>query len=287
VAFTKILNDAADPHHVPGAKVVAAFKGGSADIEASASRIEKFTQEVKTRYGVELVESIDALLQKVDAVIITSVDGRVHLEQARPVLAARRRLFIDKPLAASARDAKEIVRLSTESGAPFFSASSLRFLEAIAGVRDSPKLGKIQGCEAYTPARMEEHHPDLSWYGIHGVEILFAIMGPGCESVRRWHTPETDVVTAKWKDGRLATLRGIRSGKADYGAIVYGEKAILTTPPTEGSVYRNLVQEIVKFFQTGVAPVGPDEMIEVIAFIEATQISKQRDGGAVRLDEVK
>jgi predicted dehydrogenase len=127
-AFTKMLNDGpGDPDHIAGARVVAAFKGGSPDIEESGGRVERYAEEVRSKWGVEIVPDIATLLTKVDGVLLTSIDGRVHLEQARQVIRAHKPLFIDKPLAATLEDAREIARLAKEAGVAWFSSSSLRF----------------------------------------------------------------------------------------------------------------------------------------------------------------
>ncbi|HZS07722.1 MAG TPA: Gfo/Idh/MocA family oxidoreductase [Blastocatellia bacterium] len=284
-AFTQTLNDPSRPDHVPGARVVAAFKGGSSDVEASATRIDRFTAELKDKWGVEIVGSIEELCRKVDAVLIESVDGRTHLAQARPVLAARKPVFIDKPFAASLKDAREIVRLARESGTPFFSSSSLRFVTEIQAARKNEQLGEMLGAIAWSPSPTEPHHPDLFWYGIHGVETLFTLMGPGCESVSRVHTKGADVVTGRWKDGRTGTFRGIRDGKQTYGAVAFGSKSVMTIEPKKID-YHGLVVEIVKFFQTGVPPVSPEETLEIMAFMEAADLSKARQGAEVPLREL-
>ncbi|MBO0724501.1 MAG: Gfo/Idh/MocA family oxidoreductase [Blastocatellia bacterium] len=285
-AFTKLLNDKSDPHHVPGARVIAAFKGGSPDVESSRGRIDRFTDELKDKWGVEIVDSIEELCKKVDAVLLESVDGRPHLSQVRPVFAARKRVFIDKPFAVNYVGAREIVRLSRESGTPFFSSSSLRFVEDLRAMKRDEKLGALLGAFTYGPAPTEPHHPDLFWYGIHAVEMLYTLMGPGCESVTRVHAEGADVVTGKWKDGRIGTMRGIRDGKQDYGAVAFGAKANLATPASMKSDYRNLLVEIVKFFQTGASPVPPEETLEIMAFMEAADLSKARGGATVMLKEV-
>ncbi|HZF38487.1 MAG TPA: Gfo/Idh/MocA family oxidoreductase, partial [Blastocatellia bacterium] len=261
-AFTKLLNDKSDPHHIPGARVVAAFKGGSPDVESSRTRIDRFTAELKDKWGVEIVDSIEELCKKVDVALLESVDGRPHLSQVRPVFAAKKRVFIDKPFAASYADAREIVRLSRESGTPFFSSSSLRFADDLQAMKRDEKLGALLGAFTYGPAPTEPHHPDLFWYGIHAVEMLYTLMGPGCESVTRVHADGVDVVVGKWKDGRVGTMRGIRDGKQDYGAVAFGAKSNLATPTSMKSDYRNLLVEIVKFFQTGAPPVPPEETLE-------------------------
>jgi predicted dehydrogenase len=282
IAFTKVLNDPSSPDHVPGMRVVAAFKGGSPDVESSRTRIEGFTAELRDKWKVEIVPDISTLCSKVDAVLLESVDGRPHLEQVKPVLAAKKPVFIDKPLAASYRDAKEIARLAREAGVRWFSSSSLRFWDETTRLKSAPEAGRILGANVYGPAPTESHHPDLMWYGIHAVEMLFAVMGPGCESVSRVNTEGTDIVTGKWKDGRLGVVRGIRKGKHDYGIAVFGEKAILHSED-KPSGYRPLLVEIVKFFQTGVAPVNPDETLEMFAFMEAADESKTKGGVAVPL----
>lgn len=287
VEFTKLLNDPSRPDHVPGTLVVAAFKGGSPDVESSATRIDRFTAELTDKWKVELVGSIEELCSKVDAVLLMSVDGRTHLRQVRPVFAAKKRVFIDKPFAASLQDAREIVRLSLESGTAFFSSSSLRFVSDVQGLKNNSALGNMLGAFTYGPAPTEPHHPDLVWYGIHSVEMLYTLMGPGCESVTRIHTKGADVVVGRWKDGRTGAVRGIREGATTYGAVAFGSKSVLTTAPPMKTDYRGLVIEIVKFFQTGVPPVSPEETLEMMAFMEAADLSKARQGAPVALSELK
>src|SRR5918994_2217089 len=282
-AFTQILNDKSHPNHVPDARVVAAFKGGSPDVEASRTRIDKFAAELKDKWGIEFVQSIEELTTKVDAVLLESVDGRPHLNQVRPVFKAKKRVFIDKPLTASYADAREIVRLSRESGVPFFSSSSLRFVADIQAIKHSDTHGGIHSAFTFGPENLEPHHPDLFWYGIHAVEMLFALLGPGCEQVTRVRTDSGDTVVGRWKDGRIGTMRGLIRGKQDYGAVAFGMQAVLATPVPMNSDYRGLLTEIVRLFQTGVPPVSPDETLEIIAFMEAADLSKVRGGAPVAL----
>lgn len=285
-AFTKLLNDKTDPNHIPGARVVVAFKGGSPDVESSHTRVDKFAEEISTKYGVEIVSSIEELCRKVDAVLLESVDGRPHLAQIKPVIAAKKPVFVDKPFAASYRDAVEIVRLAKAAGVPIFSSSSLRYAADVQAIKNSDKHGGIVGAFAFGPENLEPHHPDLFWYGIHAVETLYALMGPGCESLTRVKTESGDIVTGKWKDGRIGTMRGLIQGKQEYGAIAFGQKATLTTPQSMKVDYRPLLVEIIKFFQTGTPPIQPEETLEIMAFMEAADLSKARGGNTVWLREV-
>src|SRR5439155_1992774 len=277
IEFTRIFNDASDPEHVPGVRVVAAFKGGSPDIDASRNRVDGFTAELRDKWKIKIFDSIPTLCTMVDAVLLESLDGRAHLEQVRPVLAAGKPVFIDKPLADSYHDASEIARLAKQAGVPWFSSSSLRFWEETQRLKSSPETGGIVGCEVYGPCPIQPQQPDLMWYGIHAIEALYTIMGPGCETVTRVNTDGTDVLVGKWRDGRVGVMRGIRKGPHEYGITLFGAKAVLRSGSQRES-YRPLLVEIAKFFRTRMPPVNQDESLEIIAFTEAGDISKARAG---------
>jgi hypothetical protein len=279
IAFTKILNDPMSPDHLPGARVVAAFKGGSKDLKDSYGRVDKFADELRNTWKVEFVNDIPSLCKKVDAVLLESVDGRVHLEQAKPVIAAGKPLFIDKPLAASLEDAREIARLAKEAGVPWFSSSSLRFGE----IGTTMKFNDTTAAVTWGPGPLEEHHHlDLSWYAIHPIEMLYALMGPGCEEVTRTFTPNGDVITGKWKDGRTGTVHALRKSSA-YGAVVFRPKQAVQSSPKAAAGYRPLLVEIVKFFETRQPPVSNAETLEIFAFMDAALRSKQEGGKPMRL----
>jgi predicted dehydrogenase len=266
-----------------GFRVVAAYPHGSAEIQSSAETIPEYTKQVG-KLGVEVVDSIRKLLRKVDAVLLETNDGRLHLEQAREVFKSGKPVFIDKPLTASLSDAITIYREAKEKNVPVFSCSALRYLKNAQEVRYENKIGTILGCDAFSPATLEPHHPDLFWYGIHAVEILYTIMGPGCEAVSRLQTPDTDFVVGKWKDGRIGTVRGTRKGTHDYGGIAFGSEGNITMGAFEG--YQAMLAKIGEFFKTGKSPVDPAETLEIYGFMEAADESKRKGGATVSVDEV-
>lgn len=281
--WTKILNDPQAPGELAEMVVVAAYPGGSPDIPQSMELLKGRERPI-AELGVEIVESIDDLLEKVDVVMILSIDGRAHLEQAKPVFAAGKPVFIDKPIAGSLADAIEIFRLAKKHKVPCFTSSSLRFAKRTIDIRDDPKLGELVGCDQYAPCSLEPHHPDFFWYGIHGVEPLFTIMGTGCVSVTRVNTEGTDLAVGVWNDGRIGTFRGIRQGQRGYGSTVFGTKGIAPGGTFDG--YEPLIVEIVKFFKTGKSPVSEAETLEIFAFMEAAEESKRQGGRPVTIQAV-
>ena len=280
--FTKILHS----HPEWKVRVVAAFKGGSPDLPLSANRLEGFAKTIQEEHGVELVESIDALLARVDVVLLTSVDGRPHFAQVTPVLKAGKRVFIDKPLAASLEDVHRIVQLSRQTGIPFFSASSVRFHGDIPQLRENASVGDVKKVQASYVLNKIEFHPDLFYYGIHGVEALYAVMGTGCVSLSRTIEGDADVTTCKWKDGRIGVYHGMLKGDAKQPLItVWGQKGMATTSGPVNT--EELVRRIAEFFHTGRSPVDVEQTIEIFEFMTAAQLSKERNGAEVALAEVR
>lgn len=280
-AFTKIINEAKEGP-LTGFRVVAAYPKGSPDILSSTERVPGYTEEVK-KHGVEIVDSIETLLTKVDCVLLETNDGRPHLEQALPVLKAKKPVFIDKPVAGSLADAVAIYEAAKHYGTPVFSSSSLRYTKGAQDAR-SGALGAVLGCDAYSPAHLEATHPDFYWYGIHGVESLFTVMGTGCRSVSRATSSDFDVAVGTWSDGRVGTFRGIRKGPGGYGGTIFAEKGI--SPIGDYGGYAPLVMQIAEFFKTGNPPVTAEETLEIYAFMSAADVSKQKNGESVTLESV-
>ncbi len=282
LAFTNMLNKEPADAEFAHCRVVAAYPKGSPDIVSSTERVPGYTKEVQAK-GVEIVDSIDTLLTKVDAVLLETNDGRPHLEQVLPVFKAGKPVFIDKPIAGSLTDAVAIFEAAKKYKVPMFSSSSLRFSKNAQALRNG-KLGKITGCDAFSPCALEATHPDLYWYGIHGVETLFTVMGTGCDKVSRASSADYELALGVWKDGRIGTFRGIRKGGGGYGGTAFAEKGVEPIGGYDG--YGPLLVEIVKFYRTGVSPVSEEETLEIYAFMEAADESKRQGGAPVTLASV-
>lgn len=281
-AFAKLLNTD-ETSEYGGYKVVAAYPQGSKDIESSVRRIPGYTEEVK-KLGVHISGSIKELLDQTDVILLETNDGRLHLEQALEVFKAGKTVFIDKPVAASLADAIAIYEAAEKYKVPMFSASSLRYMSNMDDILVNRSIGKILGADTFSPCALEETHPDFFWYGIHGVEALYTVMGTGCKSVTRVHTPDTDVVTGLWEDNRIGTFRGLRAGKPSYGGYAFGEKGIKTLGDYNG--YAPLLKDVIRMFQTGTPPVSAKETLEIFTFMEAAHESTRRNGTSVELQEV-
>jgi predicted dehydrogenase len=284
VPWTQIINAPQVKAPISGMRIVAAYPSFSADVPFSADHIEVNIDKMRD-LGVEITGSVDEMLAKVDAVLLLSIDGRPHPQQARDVFKTKKPLFIDKPVASSLVETIEVFREAGESGTPCFSNSALRYGPTIAGLAHDPKIGRVLGCVAYSNNQsILPGHPDLFYYGIHGCETLFTLMGPGCKTVTRLKTETADLASGVWEDGRLGTFRGILQGRVGFGATVFGEKGIAVADKFEG--YEPLLAEIVKFFQTGRPPMTVEHTLEIYAFMEAADESLRQGGKPISIESV-
>lgn len=276
--FTKLLNDTNNVES-KDFRIVAAYPYGSRTIKTSYERIPGYIDGVK-KCGVEIVPSISELLKKVDCVMLETNDGNLHLEQALEVFKAGKVTFIDKPIAAKLPDAIAIFELAKKYNVPIFSSSPLRYSFQTQKLGKG-EAGKILGADCYSPHKIEPSHPDFGWYGVHGVEMLFTVMGTGCVSVNRMSSDGYDVVVGLWNDGRIGTYRA-QINKYFYGGTAFTENGVVPVGGYDG--YKPLLDQILTFFKTHVAPVSEKETLEIFTFMEASNISKKHNGGIVSMD---
>lgn len=275
-AFTKLLNDANHPYHVKGGEVVMAFPVGSDDFELSYSRIKGITKEVE-QCGVQVVDTIEEVADHCDAILVESVDGRVHLEQVSILAPFKKPIFIDKPLCLRSTDALEIVKLSERYGTPIMSSSALRFAQDLRRALATGDKGNIIGADCFGPMEMVETQPGYFWYGIHTIEMLYTILGCGSQHVTAFSNQDTDLIISKWKDGRIGTVRGNRLGNYHFGAVIHFEKGneYVQIDSSQKPFYASLLEQILMFFNSGETNIPVNETMEIIRFIEAANESRE------------
>ena len=285
-AFASLLNDPSNANHVKGAKIVAAFPGGSPDFELSRSRVEGFTKTLREKHGVEMKETPEAVAEAVDLLFITAVDGRVHREQFERTVKFKRPTFIDKPMTVSVADAEAIVRLANAEKVPVMSCSSLRYadnlVEALAGKRED-----VLSCDAFGPLSEEPTQPGLFFYGVHAIDMAVSVLGHGCAEVRSTHTQAGDVVTLAWPGGRTASVRLMKAGHGRYGVVLHRKAGpqFVDASAAKRPAYASMLEAILRSLPQGKSDVPQDEMLDTIRIIEAANKAREisrRGEGAVK-----
>ncbi len=286
-AFARLLDEMRNEGRTPAGKVTMAWPGGSPDFALSRDRVEGFTRTLRDEHGVAIAASPEEVAGACDVVFIESVDGRVHLEQFRRVAPFRKPTFVDKPFATTLADAREMLRLAAAHGVALMSCSSLRYAEALQAALARGR-GDIVGCDAFGPASEAPPQPGLFWYGCHGVEMMVAAMGAGCREVRCLRTRCHDLLTAVWHDGRVASCHGLREAHAVFGITLHRREAAEVIDPQAGRpAYAGLLDAILGSLPQGRSAVPAEEMLQVVAILEAANRSRENDGAPVAAEDVR
>ena len=210
--FTSLLHNPNDPFHIPGARIVAAFPGGSPDMNISISRVPGFTAELRDKYGIPILDSPEQVAEACDLVFILSSDGRTHPGLFRSIAGRGKPVFIDKPFAISAADAELMFRIAGETGTKFFSSSAYRYADglvnALHSIREAEE--RVKTCEIRSWLPIEETQGRYFWYGIHGSDMLLASMGRGVHEVQATGDAQQDVIAVVHSDGRTSRIVGSR-----------------------------------------------------------------------------
>jgi hypothetical protein len=237
-------------------------------------RIPGFVAQLR-EYGIEIVGKPTDMLGKIDAVMIESTDCNVHLERATPFLEAGLPIFVDKPFAPTAAEARRLVDIAQKRGVALTSASALRYCPEVTDIpARAAELGQVMGVDTYTPATL---HP-------HGVEMAYALLGTGCTTVRCVYEEGAEVVVGRWGGGRLGSVRGTRAGSYAFGFTAFCEKKVVASQVEVPRLYTDMLKAAVTMFETGTWPLSPEELVEPIAFQEAALRSKERGGDEVSVD---
>ena len=282
VEFAKRFNHVgvSRDQYVNGARVAMAVPGVST---MSPERVPGHTKAFKDM-GIEVVDSPEELLGHVDGVLVLSVCGHSHLEGARRFLEAGLPTFVDKPFASSWNEAREMAELAEQNKALLWSSSALRFAEEVETVTsEGSRFGRVLSAITFGPAIRAEGNPGLLHYGIHAAELLFTLMGPDCDRVACLHQPDADLISANYPDGRVAAIRGSRSGSSAYGFTAFCAEGIVHQLVSTRFAYRNLCQAIVTSLETSEAPVPLETTLKLIRFLLAAGESEQSGGSWVSL----
>ena len=308
VEYVQMYNNPKAEGDLAGLRVTAAYPVVSDDYPKSAELTAMWQKQMLSVNAnpkdpataipvVEIVNSIEELLKRCDAVMIWSLDGRKHLAQATAVLKAGKPLFIGRPIASSPEDAIAIFKVAAETKVPCWTCSQHRYSPGFFGMRNHAEVGKVLGCDVYGGYDVNATDADKFTRSIHSIETLYTIMGPGVVKVSCQSSPTAESVTAVWKDGRVATYRGVKQGAVKYSATVFGDKGVSTAGiyghgvPVNGIVptndkymgYGGLAIEMAKFFKGAPAPVTAEETLEMYALMQAADQSRAQNGAVVEL----
>lgn len=282
--FTKLLNEPEHPFHVEGGKVAFAFPLYSEDMSISKDRVQGYTETLRDELSVKITNSIADTAEASEAILLTAVDGRKHLDLFKQLIPYKLPVFIDKPLALSVKDAEELYSLAEEHNIPVMSSSSLRYADSFREVIKNQKE-EIDAIYVHGPLPMQPLMPGYFWYGIHMIEMVIAAMGAEANNVTVKTSNDHETVIVEWEDGRHAIIRGEYEWHSRFGATLHTKNGFHHVDITKDTkpFYASLLEQVIHFFQTKESPVPKEETLEVITLIE--MINRKRNMEAVLVSQ--
>ena len=262
-----------DALSIPGAKVThvccTGDGGFTADHVAKCSRIP------------HVVENPTDVIGQVDAVIIATDIGSEHVTRARPFVEAGVPIFVDKPLTDNAADLQVFVDWEAE-GKPIMSSSCMRYAKEFLPYRLSThELGTLRFVNITTAKSWE-------CYGIHALESVYPILGPGFLAARNTGTDQRNIV-------HLTHRRGV-DVVVVANADMFGGFGCLQLCGTAGHVqvafadtffaFKSQLSAFIDYLRTGVRPFPFSETLELMQLVVAGRLSREQDGRVVPLTEI-
>ncbi len=258
-----------------GHEVVAVFDGGTVHEEGYAAQFAE-KHEIPNVY-----ESLEAMAQHVDAAIIHSVNWDLHVERASPFVEAGKAILLDKPMAGSMRDVRQLLEWERR-GVRIIGGSSLSVCEeAREWHRQHDPNDRIvtvlAGCSV-----------DEFNYGIHAFALMQAIMGPGIESVRSAGVHLQHQLELIWQDGRKGFVSvGTTKGYLPFYATIVTEITIKHLQVDNSRLYRSLLEASLPYLAGEAEPFLPlSRLLEVELAAIAARISLLSGGQQVALKQL-
>jgi predicted dehydrogenase len=211
----------------------------------------------------------------VDAVLIVDDGSGEHWKYALAPLKKGVPTFCDKPLAMTAQDARAIGKLVRSTGTKFLSASSLRFVPDILALKaELPTLGAIHLATVACGN-------DLVYYGIHALEMAYAVLGRGAVSCMNVGQKGLNLVRVRFADHRdVVVMVGEKEWmSAGYQISLFGTKGWKTVKPDLKDLYYYLLLAFMDLVKTGNEPVPIEEEVEVVEALVAGRrsLEEQRE----------
>jgi predicted dehydrogenase len=259
------------PLPLPGVSIVKVW-------DENAERAKEFAS---TFHVPHVAKNLSDMLEGVDGVLLadTNGDGSDHLRLAKPFIEKGIPIFIDKPLASTLADAREIIDLATKTGTPIMSSSVLRYVKGVetANARRQ-QIGDITGIVAVGAG-----NPVI--YGVHVAELIATLAGPNPQYVQNIGDELKDVIKIHYQNGLDAIAVIIHDTKTPYTATLYGKDGSLSTGEIDRTAYQygayRSMQHVVEMFRTRKPPIPYSETLGVMRILFAAFASREQGGTKV------
>lgn len=225
-------------------------------------------QQQMEQWGVKVTRNMDEALEGMDAMMLEINDPALHLKYFKEVVdkVKGRPLFMDKPLADTLNNAKEIVGIIKKKQLKIFSSSSLRFAPQVVQIAQDAPSPRV--CFATGPLGKAPTGSSVIFYGVHTVEMLERIMGRGAKKVFAQASPSGTGAIIEYSDGRRGFVQ-FNDGNWNWALLGFDEKGAKSCGVDAAYLYTDLLKKSIEFFNGAEAPVPIEDTLEIQAILNA------------------
>lgn len=219
-----------------------------------------------------VVDNPEDMIGKVDAVIIATDIGSEHVDRAKPFIEAKIPLFIDKPLCDNREDL-EFFKEQIANGAKIISSSSMRYCKELMPYWNGNfhEIGSPRLITYSMPKKWET-------YGIHALEAVFSLTGPGFISIRNTGSLKRNIIHMKHKDNYDVIISNIYDFAGGPLTIHGTAKTIQININDSYFAFRTQLVKFVEYLRTGIEPVPFSHTEELMKLVIGGIESRALDG---------
>lgn len=226
-------------------------------------------------WGVRVGESFEGATADCDAVMITINDPSLHPEYFRLCADLGKRIFVDKPFADTAANARLMAGVADEFGLSVMSCSPLRYLSALETAMEG--VPAPSRCSFFGPMGRAPAGSSIVWYGVHAVEMLERVMGRGALAVSTIPHPSGTILIVDYGQSRRGVVELV-DGAYCYGGTLRDGGRAAAFADSGATIYPCLLRRVERFFRTGETDAAQEEAVEVTAILDAAERSLSSGG---------
>jgi predicted dehydrogenase len=239
----------------------------------------------------QVVTTPVAAMMGVDLVMVCNRYGDDHPPYARLAIETGIPTFVDKPFANDFSAVRELVELAGRRNVPIMSCSAVRYaVEVVELQARLPTFGELNSAVTSGPAAGDFPNPRAKhpfFYGIHPVELLHTLLGPGAEAVTTQRTLRGDMGLVHYPDGRQGIINLMQKSPSLYHGAVYGANGWSAVEIRSWEhFYVETMARIISMAESRTPPYPIAWAVEVMAILSALVRSAEIGGETVRLNEL-
>lgn len=229
------------------------------------------------KHEVEMLHSMEELVEKSDYIIVLSPDHPEHHEKLSELaLKSGKPVYIDKTFSPDLRSGQRMFQLAEEHGTPLFTSSALRFTKELSSyVGSSEARNSLEYVAVTGPGQFQN-------YAIHQLEMIVSLMGIGAQQIKSLSSKNGRLLVLDYADGRRASMLQIKDAPFQVSLQLNNGESVVISECTD--FFPRLIHAMLEFFETAIPPVHKEETLEIMSILEAGHKALENDDTWIKIE---